>query len=181
MGVKERKKANKMLWASLTIITVIVMGFVYLIIYIREANYLFPISKAEYTNVENMIEEKTKAELPQNSNIIFIYDRFGIPNNDDIFIILEIPALSEYKYVVPTSEMDQEKIFSTKQNLFIKLSYTSGDDDKLTSYMREHGKDQIAVITPVYIIACLLVLLMYFKIYRCINKRITSIKNRKYE
>lgn len=176
LGIQEKERANKMLWALLTIITIIVMAFIYLIIYIRESNYLFPIPKAEYTNIKNMIEEKSKTKLPQKSNIIFIYDRFGIPNNDDIFIFIKIPEYSEHSYVNHIIGIRQKSTLSIGKNSIVKIHYISTDSDKLTSYMREHGKEQIVIITPVYIIISLLVLFIYFKAHRFINRKIISMK-----
>lgn len=43
LSLDDRRRVNKMFWASLTVVTVIVMAFIYLTIYIRESNYLFPI------------------------------------------------------------------------------------------------------------------------------------------
>lgn len=63
----------------------------------------------------------------------------------------------------------------------VKTHYISTDGDKLASYMHVNGKDQIVIITPVYIIIGLLVLFMYFKIYRYINRKIVGMKRGKCE
>lgn len=128
-----------------------------------------------------MIEEKTKTELPQKSSIIFIYDRFGIPNNDDIFIIVKIPKSSERSYIDHIIGTSQKSTFSIGKTSMVKTHYISTDGDKLASYMHVNGKDQIVIITPVYIIIGLLVLFMYFKIYRYINRKIVGMKRGKCE